>query len=93
MKNTLKLYKVIVHSQHYAIKGSAKVLALAEKQAQEMALVITITNVQGFLDGPIRSPNKNPVKIDRVLFAKDATYETTLLADGPTVLDSAWDRI
>lgn len=88
----LKLYKVTVHSPHYSMKGSAKVLALTEKQAQEMTLAITVINVQGFFDGPVHGPNKKPVKIDRALFAKDATYETTLLADSPAVLDSAWDR-
>lgn len=72
-------------------KGSAQVLANSVEQAQEMAISVVMTNIQGFLDGPVRSPRKNPPQLDRKAFVESAVYETTLLTSQPSVLKSEWD--
>jgi len=95
----LRLYLVEVKSRvgdpdvkaDAEFKGSAQVLANSVEQAQEMAISIVMTNIQGFLNGPVRAPRRNPPQLDRKTFVKNAVYETTLLTDQPSVLKSEWD--
>lgn len=87
----MRFYEIKITSKHYDLHFQSELLATTESEAKGMAGDHFHELVQGFMDGPVRHPNKNPTIINKIALLRDALFEI-VVNDTPTILTANWDK-